>query len=278
MISRSAKKKIRISCIQVNAGSSIQKNIKNLESLIKTALKAKPRIVALPENFLWRGSSENLEEAALATKEVLRDFRSKAKRYKTAFLLGSLIEPSQTSLKYYNTSCWVSASGRISATYRKIHLFDVELSKDLSVQESKHILPGHKPVLVSERGVTSGLSICYDLRFPELYRWLTRLGAQILFVPANFTRETGKAHWKVLLRARAIENQCYVVAPAQVGKNPSSGITSYGHSLMVDPWGRVLFEGSGASQEVLTADADFSVLNRVRKSLPVLRHRVLNKI
>jgi len=278
MRSSSAKKKIRISCIQVNAGSNIHKNITSLEGLLKTALKVKPDIVAFPENFLWRGSSENLEGAAQATKEVLGDFRSKAKRCKTAFLLGSLIEASQTSRKYYNTSYWISASGRVSATYRKIHLFDVELSKDLSVQESKHILPGHKPVLVSERGIVSGLSICYDLRFPELYRRLTHLGAQILFVPANFTRETGKAHWKVLLRARAIENQCFVVAPAQVGKNPSNGITSYGHSLMVDPWGRVLFEGSGASQEVLTADADFSVLNRVRRLLPALRHRVLNEV
>lgn len=272
------KKKIRISCVQLNAGSSIQKNLANLESLLKTALKRKPDIVAFPENFLWRGSSEKLEETSLATKEILHNFKSKARKHKTAFLLGSLIEPSKTPHKYYNTAYWVSASGRVSAAYRKIHLFDVDLSKDLSVQESKHILPGHKPVLVSEGGIVSGLTICYDLRFPELFRQLTHLGAQILFVPANFTKETGKAHWKVLLRARAIENQCFVVAPAQVGKNPSNGITSYGHSLMIDPWGRILFEGSGTSQEVLTADADFSILNKVRSVLPALRHRVFRAV
>ncbi len=274
----SSKKKIRITCIQINAGANIQKNIVNLENLLGTAFKKKPDIIALPENFIWRGSSEKLGEAALATKEILSGFKSKARKHKTAFLLGSLIESSGTSHKYYNTAYWVSSSGIISAAYRKIHLFDVELSKDLTVQESKHILHGRKPVVVSEKGVISGLSICYDLRFPELYRRLTHLGAQILFVPANFTRETGKAHWKVLLRARAIENQCFVVAPAQVGKNPSNEITSYGHSLMVDPWGQVLFEGSGASQEVLTADADFSLQERVRRVLPALRHRVMGKM
>ncbi len=170
----------------------------------------------------------------------------------------------------YNTSVLFAPDGARLAVYRKIHLFDIDLPGRVTVKESEAKLPGAEVVTAATDLGTVGLSVCYDVRFPELYRRLVYAGATIITIPSAFTFPTGEAHWEVLMRARAIENQCYVLAPAQFGSNVH-GFIDYGNSMIVDPWGRVL--ARGADQEgVLVAPIDMEYLERVRRELPALSH------
>jgi predicted amidohydrolase len=182
--------------------------------------------------------------------------------------------------KIYNTSCLLDREGEVVARYRKIHLFDVELEDQPPILESQLFSPGGELVTHETDMARVGLSVCYDLRFPELFRGLMALGAEVMFVPAAFTAVTGEAHWEVLLRARAIENQCFVVAAAQWGPwGPSEdGRRCYGHSMVVDPWGRVLVEAPEEGNGVWVAEMDMTELRRVRTTLPALQHRRLGMI
>ncbi len=270
-----SRNQIRACLVQFNAGSNLRKNLERLERILLKAYAIRPDFIALPENFAWRGVSSDLSKTAKASPDILARFQAIAKAKKSAFLLGSLLETSNQPGQFYNTAYWISREGRLVSKYRKIHLFDVVIPGCLKVRESKHILSGNALVMVKVKGVPAGLSICYDLRFPELYRKLSAKGAKILFVPANFTYETGKAHWEVLLKARAVENLCFVVAPGQVGRHPESGIRSFGKSLILDPWGRVLAEASSKGEEVLWADLDLVEQGKLRQSFPVLQHRRL---
>lgn len=173
--------------------------------------------------------------------------------------------------KALNRSVLVGPDGRIAAYYDKLHLFDVTLPNGDSYRESSQAQAGAQPVLVHTPLATLGLSICYDVRFPALYRELARAGAEILAVPAAFTRPTGAAHWEILLRARAIENACYVMAPAQAGMHPG-GRETHGHSLIIGPWGDILAEGNAEGPQVITAEIDRDHLRGVRTQLPVLEH------
>ncbi len=179
--------------------------------------------------------------------------------------------------RVYDTSPLFDRAGEIVARYRKIHLFDVDLPGQPPIRESAVITTGDELVTHETEFARVGLSICYDVRFPELYRGLMAMGAEVLLVPAQFQHETGKDHWLVLVRARAIEDQCFVVAPAQCGRfgDPEKGRRSFGHSLVVDPWGRVLVEGSEDEPGVWFADLDMAELRRVRQALPALQHRRL---
>jgi predicted amidohydrolase len=163
-------------------------------------------------------------------------------------------------------------NGDILASYRKIHLFDIDLTGNVSANESESILPGDELVTAVVDGHKAGLSICYDLRFPELYRLLALRGAEILFVPAAFTMYTGKDHWHTLLKARAIENQAYVIAPGQVGAHEPNDSRCYGHSLVVDPWGVVLADAPN-KEGIVTAELDFEELHKIRRQLPSLANR-----
>lgn len=268
-------KTMRVACVQVNAGSEWEKNFPRIEKLLKKALKKRPDFIALPENFYGRTSSKALSLVARGvTPQILRYFKTFAARHGVSVLLGSILEKAGAGRKFYNTSVLISPQGKVIAKYRKIHLFDIGL-RNVKVSESRHIAPGRKIVLSKINSIPVGLTICYDLRFPELFRALTALGAKILLVPSNFTQETGEAHWEVLLRARAIENQSFVIAPAQTGIHPESGVRSYGNSLIIDPWGRILARASRVSEGVITADLDFGFQARLRRSFPVLRHRVV---
>jgi len=272
------KKNLRVACIQNNAGSDWEENLKRLERLVSRAVKRKAKLIALPETFCSRGRPNQFDFLARElTPRILQGFQEIARKTKTAFLLGSLLESTKRKKRYYNTSYLISESGKIAAKYRKIHLFDANMKKKkLVVQESKHIESGSAAVTGTVCGVKAGLSVCYDLRFPELYRRLAARGSRIIFVPANFTHKTGEAHWEALLRARAIENQAFVIAPGQTGNHPYWKIKSHGNSMIVDPWGRILGRAGRDREEVLVCDLDLSYQAHLRREFPVLTHRRLH--
>ena len=265
--------KIRAACIQIGAGEDLPENKKRALKRFHEAVRRGAGLIVFPENFLWRGRASGLLGAAAQTPGLVREFQALAKKNHTAVLLGSLLEKAP-GRKCFNTSFLISSSGKIAAKYRKIHLFDSKI-KGARVKESSHVAGGSRPAAGVIEGIKMGLSVCYDLRFPELYRILSNQGCRILFVPSNFTETTGKAHWEILLRARAIENLSFVIAPGQVGVHPENRIRSFGTSLVIDPWGTVLARGSRSREEVLIADLDFKEQGRLRARFPVLMHRRL---
>jgi len=266
--------KFLAAAVQMLASDDKAANLKEAAHWIRRAAAEGARLVALPEVFIWRGSKklerQFAEEIPGPSSNALAQLARELKIY---LLAGSILEAIPDRGKAYNTSLLFDPAGRPLASYRKIHLFDVDLANGVSLRESETRAHGAEIVTArTELGVV-GLSVCYDLRFPELYRALAKNGAQILFVPSAFTAYTGEAHWEALLRARAIENQAYVIAPDQFGKNPKS-FEAHGHSMIVDPWGRVLAElpdGPG----VITAEIDLDYLAKVRAELPALEHRRL---
>ncbi len=184
-------------------------------------------------------------------------------------LAGTLAESGPAG-RPYNTSVLIDPSGTITATYRKIHLFDVELEDGPSDRESDRVTPGDRAVIGDVDGAKVGLTICYDLRFPELYRALAVAGAEILAVPANFLERTGRDHWDVLLRARAIENGAYVIAPAQIGN--AGGVRSHGRSMIIDPWGTVMAQAAD-EVAIIQAELDLDRVASIRRQIPVLANR-----
>lgn len=266
-------KKLKVAAIQMTSGSNKEKNLKQAEKLINIAAKNKPLLIALPEVFNFRG---NLNDAALTAEKIpgksTKLISRLAKKYKSWILIGSLMEKIK-SKKPFNTSVLINPQGKIVAKYRKIHLFDIKL-KGKEILESKRNLAGISPKLVKVKNIKVGLSICYDLRFPELYRIYSKKGAEIICIPSSFTKPTGEAHWHTLVRARAIENLSYVIAPGQAGTG-SAGIKTFGHSLIVDPWGKILAEGPPSGEAVISAEIDLVHLKKIRKNLPALEHRKL---
>jgi predicted amidohydrolase len=198
-----------------------------------------------------------------------------ARNLKIHLLVGSVNEASEDPNRCYNTSILLGPDGDILGKYRKIHLFDVDVSDDVRFKESDTIVPGREPVVVPTALGTIGLSICYDLRFPELYRALVDQGAQILAIPAAFTLTTGRDHWHAMMRARAIENQAWVIAPGQVGRHDDNGLrNSYGHSMIVSPWGHIVGMAPDGPNLAL-AEVDLAAVERFRTSIPVRQHRRL---
>jgi len=257
--------------VQMTSGADRADNLDRAEALVEEAARRGARLVVLPEVFAWRGG--RADERGIAEPipgPTTERLGALARRLGVWLCAGSLLERADDETRAYNTSCLFDASGMLVGRYRKIHLFDVELSGGVSVRESATRAPGSDVVTVpTELGVL-GLSVCYDLRFPELYRRLVRAGAEVLLVPSAFTFPTGAAHWEVLCRARAIESQCYLVAPDQGGKSPH-GFADWGDSLIVDPWGRVVARAAEGEQ-VITAEIDRTYLARVRRELPSLVH------
>lgn len=255
--------------IQMSAGSDKAANLERAERLVRVAVSHGAVLVALPETFNWRGK-RGAEAAAAETieGESISLMARLARELKVHIVAGSITEHVQGQEKTYNTSVMLGPDGVQMGVYRKIHLFDIDLPGRVTVQESASRLSGSDVVCVAASVGAIGLSICYDLRFPELYRRLAFEGAKILTVPSCFTFPTGEAHWESLLRARAIENQAYVIAPAQFGPNVH-GFSDYGNSMLIDPWGRVL--GRASDQEgVVTAPIDLHYLARIRNELPAL--------
>jgi predicted amidohydrolase len=266
--------KFLAAAVQMVASDDKAANLKEAEHWLRHAAGRGARIVALPEVFIWRGEKKREREFAEAlpgpSSTALAEFARELGIY---LLAGSILETIPGSEKAYNTSLLFGPSGQIIASYRKIHLFDVDLANGTSLRESATREYGEGVVVARTEVCSMGLSVCYDLRFPELYRSLAIKGAEIIFVPSAFTAFTGQAHWEALLRARAIENQVYLIAPDQFGKSAKS-FETHGHSMIVDPWGKILAELPDDAG-VIMAEIDLDYLAKVRAELPSLKHRRL---
>ena len=264
---------LRTAVIQLNSRDNPAENLATVERFLDRAAGMGAQFVGLPEFWTYLGPYAGFAEAAQTIPgPAIECLQEKARRHRMFVHGGSIIERHpDLNGKFYNTSVLIDSSGEIIARYRKIHLFDVDLANGEKHHESERIAPGNEIVTAEIDGITFGLSVCYDLRFPELFRSLALRGAQVLVVPAGFTLHTGRDHWEVLLRARAIENLCYVVAPAHVGKYPPDR-ECFGRSMIVDPWGLVLVQAQDMPT-VIMADIDLTQVERARAQLPSLEHR-----
>jgi predicted amidohydrolase len=266
--------------VQLSSQDDVAANLSRVARWVGEAASAGAGLVALPENFALMGSEDQKRAAAEdlrtgAPGPILSALSAMARERGVYLVAGGTPEKSGDPLHPYNTSVLLGPTGEVVSTYRKIHLYDVDLPDGTKLEESRATMAGSRELgpLATVGPALLGMTICYDLRFPELYRGLTRLGARVVTVPAAFTLATGKDHWHVLLRARAIEDQLFILAPAQTGKHPR-GRPTYGKSLIVDPWGDVLAqcaEGEGFA----LARLDFEAQDRVRAALPCLAHRRL---
>ena len=260
-----------IAAIQMSSTPNKEENLETAERLIRAAASSGAELVALPELWSCHGLEEAYRENAEPVPGPTTEFLGGLARELGVYVLGgSILEGTPTSTKLHNTSPFFGPNGEMSAVYRKIHLFDVK-APDREYLESETIAPGEEIVTAKAGAATLGLSVCYDLRFPELYRLLALRGAEILAVPAAFTLQTGKDHWELLLRARAVENQAFVVAPAQWGKK-ADGRWTYGRSIIVDPWGVVLAQCPDRDGYAL-ATLDLDYLDRLREDFPALENR-----
>ncbi len=260
---------MKTAVIQLNATSHKEKNIQKALALVDKAIVRGAKFILLPEAFHFRGKAD-LREGFRAIAERIPGMSTTplmdtARKHKVAILAGSICEKIPGEHKTYNTSVLIDPSGRITARYRKMHLFDATIGAT-KIKESRFFRGGRRKATAKVGPWHIGLSICYDLRFPELYQAYAQGGAEILCVPSAFTKVTGQAHWETLLRSRAIENLCYVLAPNQTGKD-GRGITGYGNSMIVDPWGKVLARASDDKEEIIYAQLDKTFLRERRKIL-----------
>jgi predicted amidohydrolase len=263
---------MRAAAVQLDSNADRNRNLADAEALVRAAAADGATLVALPERFDLRGTPDEYERYADQGR-VSSWASGLASELGIDLIAGSTSERREGHDKLFNTCFHFGPDGQLKALYRKIHLFDVTVGAT-EYRESDSDEPGDE-LVVSETsdGTKVGLSVCYDVRFPELYRILALRGALILTVPANFTRTTGEAHWELLLRARAVENQAFVLAPAQGGEHPP-GQPAYGNSMIVDPWGEVLARADGERPGFVAADLDFERLAEVRAKLPSLQNRV----
>lgn len=256
------------------SSSVLERNLEHAVRRVQEAAEGGADIVALPENFAFMGTDEQRARAVQDLHgEIFQTLQTAARENSILLLGGSFLtrHPHADDPRPFNTAVLFDRQGNPAGIYHKVHLFDVVLQDGVTYAESDHIRAGDQVVTLELEGLIFGLTICYDLRFPELYRALAMKGAQIVFVPAAFTLTTGKVHWLPLLQARAIENQMYVVAPGQFGQH-DDGRKTYGHTAIVDPWGTLLAQASDR-ECVIYADYDAAFLEDVRAKIPVFRHR-----
>ncbi|MDQ3866979.1 MAG: carbon-nitrogen hydrolase family protein [Actinomycetota bacterium] len=264
--------RLRVACVQLNSGTVKADNLEKAERLVALAAATGADVVLLPEKWNAIGSAETLRENAepLMGGESMEAMAEWARRHGITLVGGSITEIREGREKLSNTCSVFDPSGELVAVYRKIHMFDVEVGGHV-YRESEAEEPGEETLVCELEGWRVGLSVCYDLRFPELYRILALEGAELVTVPAAFTLYTGKDHWELLLRARAVENQCYVAAANEWGTH-EGGKASYGRSSIVDPWGVVLAQAAD-EDTVLSAELDRAHLDRIRRTLPSLANR-----
>ena len=265
-------KRFRAALVQLRSGRSMDANLDMAEALIRRAAKGGALYVQTPENtgFMELEPEQTLQKAETEqTNVALARLRALAAELGIYLHIGSLAIK-EDGLRVANRSYLIDPEGEIAARYDKLHMFDVDLAQDESHRESAHCRPGAKAVVADLPFGRLGLSICYDLRFPQLYRALANAGAEFIAVPAAFTRQTGEAHWHVLIRARAIETGAFILAATQGGLH-ESGRSTYGHSLIVSPWGEILAE-AGEEPGVVFADIDLAASAEARARIPNLKH------
>ena len=263
---------IRVACVQMRSGVEVAANIRAADALIRQAAASGADLIATPEmttlldrkpGAAWEKSTSEAADPGLA------HFKSLARELETALLIGSIAIRTEAG-KCANRSFLIGPDGAIAARYDKIHMFDVQLNAGNIYRESDSYAAGEAAVTADLPFARLGMTVCYDVRFPELFRRLAVAGAQVIAVPSAFTRITGEAHWHVLLRARAIETGCYIIAPAQAGRH-EDGRETYGHSLIIDPWGAILAEGD-TEPGVIAATLDIAKVDEVRGKIPSLSH------
>jgi deaminated glutathione amidase len=265
---------MRAAAVQLESGADLERNLEAAERLVRAAAADRAELVVLPERLDIRGATADyLAGAEPLDGRPVTWARALARDLEIDLVAGSVAERREGRERVANTSVHAGPDGELKAVYRKIHMFDVEVG-GVEYRESEHSEPADE-IVTSETadGAGLGLTVCYDLRFPELYRILALRGARIVTIPANFTRVTGAAHWAILLRARAIENQVFVIAPGQgnVAGRPEGD--SYGNSMIVDPWGEVLTRAPQEGATFVAADLDFARQDEVREKLPSLANR-----
>jgi deaminated glutathione amidase len=265
--------KLNVAAVQLSSGAEVARNVHEATRLVKVAADRGARYIQVPEYFNFLGPFSGFANAAETIPGPTTNRMAELAASRSVTLhLGSLLEVSPVPGRFFNTSVVIGPNGAIVATYRKIHLFDVNLPGAIVHRESDVIAAGEEIVVTRFATFALGLSICFDLRFPELFRKLALAGADVIAIPAAFNAVTGRAHWDLLVRARAIENHAFVVAAAQVGTT-AEGIATYGHSLIVDPWGEVLAEAASGAPEVLMASLDLEEVARRRAQIAVMEFR-----
>jgi predicted amidohydrolase len=264
---------MRVAVCQLNARDDRDQNLAVAHGLLERAASAGADLAVLPEYVDFLGPGDTAPKPEPVDGEFAAFFAKAAREFGIWVHAGSFHEAGPDEGRTYNTSLVFDPAGELVAVYRKIHLYDVEIPGRVSYRESRTVAPGSETVVTRVADVLTGLSICYDLRFPELYRRLAIGGAKVLVVPAAFMLHTGRDHWEVLLRARAIENQCYVVAAGQIGDHEPRR-TCFGRSMIVDPWGTVLAQAPD-TVGLVTADLDLGRLDEIRAELPSLANRRL---
>lgn len=263
----------KAACVQLNASDDMDANLRVIGDLVRRARDEGAEFITTPENaaMMIVGSANLRAKAAPeASHPALAAFRELAKETEAWLLAGSLHVKLEDEDRLANRSYLVTPAGEVAASYDKIHMFDVDLPSGESYRESKNFRPGSEAVLAELPWCRLGMTVCYDLRFPQLYRALAKAGAEVLTIPSAFTRPTGRAHWRVLLRARAIETGCFVLAAAQCGEH-AGGRKTYGHSLIVAPWGEVVAE-AGEEPGVIVAEIDLAKVAEARRQVPSLGH------
>jgi len=262
----------RIACLQINSSNDYQANLATVSAMAREAAGQGAQFILTPEYALMMdGSGRVMRERAFAADgaPALGELQALARELGAWFLAGSLTLRTDDE-RIANRSFLISAEGNVVATYDKIHMFDVTMPDGRVIRESSAYRPGDRAVLAETPWGRLGMTVCYDLRFPGLFRVLAQAGAQFITVPSSFQRQTGKVHWHALLRARAIENECFIIAPAMCGDHPGNRQT-YGHTLVIDPWGEILAEG-GEAPEIVYADIDPARVAKVRGMIPSLEH------
>jgi deaminated glutathione amidase len=263
---------VRVGAVQLNSTEDTARNLATADRLVREAAARGAELVVLPEKWSVLGTAEHMSAGAEPLDgRFISWARSTAAELCIDLVAGSVVERVQQREKTANTSVHVGPDGEVRAVYRKLHMFDVEVDGDVYAESATE--DAGEEVVLSELagGVRLGMTICYDVRFPELYRILAVRGAEVVTVPAAFTLATTRDHWEVLLRARAIENQCFVIAPNQIGTHPP-GPRCGGRSMIVDPWGLILAQAPD-TETAIVADIDFETLQGVRRRIPALRHR-----
>ncbi|MDA0658554.1 MAG: carbon-nitrogen hydrolase family protein [Planctomycetota bacterium] len=263
---------LRVAAVQMNSGLDPEANRRDAEKAIRSAAREGAQLIVLPELFSCLGDMKDiLPHAESIPGPTSNQMCALAQELQIYLCAGSICEKSSQPNLAYNTSLMFGPKGELLAKYRKIHLFDIDLPDRVSYRESQFMLPGEHTHCTPIGATNVGQATCYDLRFPELFRVLTDQGATLFAIPAAFTKATGEPHWQVLLRARAIENQCFVVAANQCGSHGAK-LETFGHSQIIDPWGRVLAEAQQQPQ-MIVADLDLAAQLGIRSHLPCLQHR-----